>query len=165
MASVVLWFAIVLVGQPTPSESDTPREPNPLAPSLPLLTEEEEAQLDSIIDQFILYDTGQLLGEEGKQALSAFQDLGPEATFALMRGLNKAANIEHSCPALTIGRKLEGIFRSTEDTQLLEFAKENVGLGVESSKHMNVIKNLRLTASLRQSQLKRAGIGTLRGGP
>src|SRR5205085_5707284 len=107
----------------------TPRKPSPFAPSLPELTEEEEAKFDAIVDRFIQYDTGRLRGPDAKKALEDFQRLGPEATFALIRGLNRAAAIDHSCPALTIGRKLSGILKTTKDTELLQFARENVGAG------------------------------------
>jgi len=145
-----------------PLEEASPRRPNPLAPSLALLTEEEEAKLDAIIDRFIAYDTGKLPGPEGKEAFRAFHNLGPEATFALIRGMNKSALIDHSCPALTIARKLQSTLRTTQDTRLLEYAKENVGLGVERSRHMTAIKELRLTATTRKSQLVRGGVRELK---
>src|SRR5215813_5260811 len=56
------------------------RKPHPLAPSLPMLTPEEEKKIDDIIDRFILYDTGQLTGEAGRKALREFEALGPDAT-------------------------------------------------------------------------------------
>ncbi|HEY8503116.1 MAG TPA: hypothetical protein VIL46_00940 [Gemmataceae bacterium] len=164
MPTLLPALGAVLIGLQSPSP-DAPRQRNPLAPSLPLLTEKEEAQLDAVIDRFILYDTGQLAGAEGKKALRDFHNLGPEATFALIRGLNKAARIEHSCPALTIGRKLAGILRATQDVKLLEYARENIGLGVGNSRHRNVLDNLKLTATTRKGQLQRSGAGVLRTRP
>src|SRR5687768_579453 len=64
------------------------REPNPLAPSIPLLTKEETARIERIIQRFILYDVGKLPGAEGKKALADFQNLGPEAIFPLIDGFN-----------------------------------------------------------------------------
>src|SRR6266478_5100238 len=87
-----------------PSPGQTPPKPHPLAPSLRATTEEEEDKFDQIIDRFIEYDTGKLKGPEAKKALEDFLKLPPEAVFALIRGLNKAAAINHSCPALVIGR-------------------------------------------------------------
>jgi hypothetical protein len=104
------------------AEPKEPRKPNPFAPSLPLLTQEEEKELDRIIDRFMQYDIGRLQGEEGKQALRDFEKLGPEATFALIRGLNRAAEIDHTCPALVIAKKLSRILMASTDEQLLEFA-------------------------------------------
>src|SRR5688572_22305512 len=93
--------ALLPLGDPQPPTGkieNTPRKPHPLAPSLPELSEEEEAKIDAIIDRFIEADTGKLHGPEAKKALQDFHRLGPEATFALIRGMNKAAAIDHSCP-------------------------------------------------------------------
>jgi hypothetical protein len=135
-----------------------PREPNPLAPSLPLLTDEEEAQLDEIIGQFIKYDSGQLGGAEGMKARRDFDRLGPEAIPALIRGLNEAARIEHSCPAVTIAKKLARMLSVSPDPELLQFAKENIGAGVGPTRHATVLRELRLMCSLRKNQLARLGI-------
>jgi hypothetical protein len=140
-----LAFLVVLPGDPP----DTPRKPSPFAPSLPELTDEEESRYDKIIDRFIDFDTGKLTGEEGKKAFQQFKDLGPDATFALIRGLNKAAKIEGSCPAVTIARKLAMILRSTRDRELLQFARENIGLGVGRSRHMSVLKDLQALCIVR----------------
>jgi hypothetical protein len=68
--------------------------------------------------------------------------------------LNKAARIDHSCPAVTIARKLTGILRSSNDPDLLEYAKENIGLGVKQSRHMDVLKELKFTSNMRLNSLK-----------
>jgi hypothetical protein len=137
----------------TPSQKETPRKPNPLAPSLPLLSDEEEDKLDEIVNRFIQYDTGKLTGADGKKALKEFQALGPDATFALIRGLNRAAGIEASCPAVTIGKKLLGIIQSTKDPELLQFARENMGAGIKKSPHMGVIKQLKFAALMRKKDI------------
>ena len=76
-----LWTlaAVLLLPADAPSATDGPRKPNPFAPSLRLLTPEEEAQLDGVINRFIRYDTGQLRGDDGKKALSDFQKLTCDA--------------------------------------------------------------------------------------
>ncbi|HEY1375898.1 MAG TPA: hypothetical protein VGF55_03855 [Gemmataceae bacterium] len=135
--------------------ADTARKPNPLAPSLPELSEDEEKKTDAVIDRFIDADTGKLTGPEAKKAIQDFHKLGPEATFALIRGLNKAAAIDYSCPAVTIARKLGTTLRSTTDTQLLEYARENIGAGVTRSRHMAVIKDLKVACTVRKGQLER----------
>src|SRR5260370_42166624 len=81
-------------------DAKTPRPPHPLAPSLPLLTDKEYADIDAIIERFIQYDIGKLKGAEGRKALADFLALGPEAVFSLIDGFNRAANLEHSCPAV-----------------------------------------------------------------
>lgn len=148
-----LTFALLLSGQA--AKEDAPRKPNPLAPSLPLLTAEEEARIDAIVDCFIEFDTGKLKGNDGKKALKDFQGLGADATFALIRGLNKAAGIEATCPAATIGKKLVGIFRACNDPELLDFARENVGAGITKSPHLGILKDVRLAALLRRKELGR----------
>jgi hypothetical protein len=151
-----LGFAVVLVGDPTDGV-ETPHKPNPLAPSLPLLSEEEEKRLDEIIDRFIDYDSGKLRGPGARQAVADFQKLTPEAIPALIRGLNRAAHIEHSCPAVTIARKLNRMFRATRDLELLDFARENIGAGITQSRHLGVIKDLRITCLLRKNQVVQSG--------
>jgi hypothetical protein len=141
--------------KPQGSVERTPRPPNPLAPSLPETTDAEEDAFDRVIDRFIEADTGKMKGPEAKQAISAFQQLPPEATFALIRGMNKAAAIDHSCPAVTIAKKLAVTVRTTRDPMLLEYVRENVGAGVERSRHMGVIKDLKVMASSRKSALAR----------
>src|SRR5438034_7657763 len=123
MHTILAISAILVVAQVGPDLKD--RKPHPFAPSLPLLTKEEYAKIDTIIDRFIDYDTGKLKGEAGKKALKDFNDLGPEAIFSLIEGLNRAANMEGSCPAVIIGRKVAKILGSTKDMELLIFAKEN----------------------------------------
>lgn len=153
-ALLLLLFGALALG------ADTPRKPNPIAPSLPLLTEEEEAKLDDIIDRFIQYDTGKLKGEAGKKALQEFQKLGPEAIPALIRGMNKAAGIEATCPAATIGKKLVSLLKFSDDAQLLEFARENIGLGIDRSPHMGMIKDLRVMCMLRKREVMAKGVAT-----
>lgn len=146
--------ALLLTMAADPAPKETPRKPNALAPSLPELTDKEEMEIDSIIDKFILADTGKLGGPEGKKAMDDFKQLGPEATFSLIRGFNKSAHIDHSCPALTISRKLTSILRSSSDVSLLQFAKENIGAGVKKTKYGDVINNLKLGCSQRITALK-----------
>jgi hypothetical protein len=141
---------VLLIPADPPGKSDPPRKPNPFAPSLRLLTEDEEKELDQVIDRFILVDTGKLRGQEAKDALVEFQKLGPDAIPALIRGINRAAKIEYSCPAVTIAKKLAALLRASNDAELLEFARENIGAGVTQSRHMGVLKDLRMTCMLRK---------------
>jgi HEAT repeat protein len=132
-----------------------PREPNPLAPSLPLLTKKEQAAIQEVIDRFIQYETGKLSAKASAKALADFRALGPEATFQLIEGLNHAANIESSCPAVIIARRLAMILGGTQDLDLLDFARENIGAGVSAKRHMNVIKDLKLACALRKGLVQR----------
>jgi hypothetical protein len=132
-------------------------KPHPLAPSLPLLTDEEYARIEKIIDVFIDYDSGLLPGGNGKKILADFDALGPEAIPSLIEGLNKAANLKSSCPAVIIGKKLKKLLVASTDGQLLDFARESVGIGVTIPRHMNVIKDLKVACILRKSHLQQTG--------
>jgi hypothetical protein len=127
-----------------------------LAPSLPETTDEEEKRYDQIIDRFILADTGRLTGPEAQQAIRDFDRLPPQAIFALIRGLNKAAAIDHSCPALQISKKIARQLRTSDDLELLKFARENIGAGVVRSRHADHIKDLRVAISRRMTQVVNA---------
>jgi len=158
---LTLSIAVLLPAQAS-SQTQTPRKQHSLFPSLIELTDEEEAKLDDIIDKFIDYDSGKIKGPDGKKIVADFQKLGQDAIPALIRGLNKAAQIEHSCPAVTIAKKLARLLGSSKDTELLEFARENVGAGIERSRHMGVIKDLRFQCLLRKRSVEQAGIAATR---
>jgi hypothetical protein len=165
MKAIVL-LSLVLAYPDGPTYRGQPREPHPLAPSLPTLTEQETDEIQKIIDRFIEYDIGKLKGEAAKKALADFKALGPEAAFCLIEGLNQAANMEGSCPAVVIAKKLNTIIAGTKDRELLKFAKDNIGVGVTAKRHQVVLKDLRLACTLRLSALDRADIaaGKLGGG-
>jgi hypothetical protein len=145
---------LLLVAAPA---ADAPRKPHPLVPSLPLLPREEEDRLDDIVNRFIQFDLGMLGGAEGQKAQAEFQKLGPEAFFALVRGFNRALAIEGSCPAVIIARKLMTIMRASNDPALLDFARENLGLGVARTPHGGVLKDLKMVALLRLREASKGG--------
>src|SRR5947209_2711019 len=116
-------LALSLALFPAEDARSKARKRSDVAPSLPALTREEEDKLDEVIDQFILADTGRLRGAEAKKAVREFDKLGHAAIPALIRGLNKAAKIEYSCPALMITRKLQRLLLASDDVQLLEYAR------------------------------------------
>lgn len=154
MISGLLQLILLLPQQATPD-----REPNPLAPSLPRLTKEEIAEIEKVIDRFIDYDIGKLKGEGGKKALADFNKLGPESFFPLLDAFNRTANLEHSCPCVIIARKLATIINSSNDPDLLSFAKENIGLEVKAKRHQGVMRDLQFAVQLRRSAVQR-GIAT-----
>jgi hypothetical protein len=149
---LTLTLAAVLSGDP-----DASRKSSSIAPSLPALTDEEEDKLDAIIDRFIEADVGKLRGDNYKKALQEFDRIGPEGIPALIRGLNKAAAIEGSCPAVVIAKKLTKMLAGSDDRELLEYARENVGAGVGKSRHRAVLQDLRVTCMVRKAALARAG--------
>lgn len=149
MRVTFLTLVLILLSLPAQAADAPARKANPLVPSLPLLNREEEDRIDDIINRFILFDIGQLGGAEGQQAKADFDKLGPEAFFGLVRGFNKALEIEGSCPAVVIARKLMTIMRGSNDPLLLAFARENLGVGVQRTAHGGVLKDLKLVALLR----------------
>jgi hypothetical protein len=147
-----LTLAVLAAGDPAP---DKPRPPSPLAPSLPRLTRDEEDKIDAVIDRFILADIGRLRGTEARDAVGAFEKLQPGAIPALIRGLNRAARIEHSCPVLVIAKKLNRMLMASDDRELLEFARDEIGAGVGRTRHMGILQDLRLNCMLRKNALAR----------
>lgn len=114
--------------------------------------------IDQVIERFIQYDIGKLKGAEGKKALDDFNRLGPEASFQLIDGLNRAADMESSCPAIIIAKKLSGIFLATDDIALLTFARENIGAGVTGKRHLGALKDLQFQCLVRKSYLQRRAL-------
>lgn len=149
MGSVLLLLAIgVQSGE---------REPHPLAPSIPLLSKEEIRRVEDIIERFIQYDIGKLKGAAGKKALEDFNLLGRESIFQLIDGFNRGANMESSCPCVIIAKKISKILNTSDDIQLLTFARENLGVGVTAKRHMAVVEDLRVAAMLRRTAVSRKG--------
>lgn len=146
-------FAALVISQGVGDLKD--RERHPLAPCLPRLTKAESDKIDAVIDRFILADIGKLKGAEAKKALDDFKGLGPEAIFNLIDGLNRAADMESSCPAVIIAKKVGGILTTTGDIELLSFAKENIGAGVTAKRHLNVLKDLQFNILLRKNTVQR----------
>lgn len=163
MNATVLSLVLVLLGSSGDS-SDTARarKRSPYAPSLPYLTKEEEQKLDAIIDRFMEADIGLLRGEEAKAATREFARLGPEAIPALVRGLNRSAAIEHSCPVVVIAGKLNKLLMASNDTELLEFVHDNAGAGVGPTRHANVIRELRFRCTMMKNNVARRGTPSTR---
>lgn len=164
------------------------KEPRKL-PKMP--SAEEEAKFDKIVDAFIQYDLGNLRGPEGLKAKQAFEKLPPEAVFALIRGLNRASSIDHSCPVTVISKKLRSLLVASKDAELLDYAIENIGGFPKGSRHIaaidsvlsaalsrkkevappkrglppGLVQELRLTCMLRKSEVARGGTSTNGGDP
>ncbi|HVW37734.1 MAG TPA: hypothetical protein VHB99_10535, partial [Pirellulales bacterium] len=116
---------------------------------------ESEKRFNDVVDRFIEYDIGQLRGAEGERARREFDQLGPEAIPALVRGLNKSAKIYASCPVVVISNKLGQLANRERDPEMLEYVIANVGKGVP--------KDAPHAARLRA--LKENLLGELRGSP
>lgn len=140
-----------------PPAAPAPRKPSAYAPSLPQLTKEEEEKYDRIIDRFIQADVGLLHGAEARDAVRDFRNLKSDAIPNLIRGLNRAARIEHSCPVVVIAEKLQRLLLASDDQELLQFARDEIGAGVGRTRHQGVIQDLRFKCTLRKNVLARRG--------
>jgi hypothetical protein len=140
------------------------RERHPFAPSLPVLTQKEQQEIDRIIDKVIEVDVGKIKGAAAARANADFKALGPEAIPQLIEGLNRAAEIEASCPAVLIAKKLAQLLRSSEDEKLLDFARENIGAAVKARRFQAVLKDLKVGCQLRKSELQRRALAARTGG-
>src|SRR5207237_492717 len=129
-SALVTLTLFALAADPAPSTKDAPRLPSSVAPSLPRVSKEEEEKFDEIIDRFILAVTGRLRGAAAKKAFKDLDSLRPAAIPALIRGLNRAAKIQHSCPVTVIAKKLHRMLMASDDAKLLEYARDEIGAGV-----------------------------------
>ncbi len=103
-----------------------------------------QQHFDQVVDRFIEYDIGKLRGEAGVRANRAFHNLGPEAFPALIRGLNRSADIHASCPVGVIAGKVLNILRNSNDPSLAEYASRHIGEGVApNAPHYRRIEALR----------------------
>jgi hypothetical protein len=153
MISTLLTLALALLAA---EPEKTPRKPSGIAPSLPALTREEEDKLDDVVNRLILSDIGRLRGEDAKKAVKEFEALKPEAIPALIRGLNKAAKLNHSCPVLLISKKLTSMLMASDDQELLQFARDELGAGVGRSRYSSTLQDLRFKCMLRKNALARS---------
>jgi hypothetical protein len=120
-----------------------------------------QQQMDHIVEQFIRYDIGQLPGAAGQRARRAFDQLGPEAIPALVRGLNRSASIHASCPVCVISSKLQNSLGQCRDPRLLQYAIANIGLEVPAaaphrSRLENLVKSLMSSATALEEGLASA---------
>ncbi len=158
MSTTLLTLALLTLSPAQLPGKYADRERHPFAPSLPVLTEKEQEVIDRIIDRFIECDVGKLKGAAAAKAQADFKALGPEAIPQLIEGLNRAAAMENSCPAVLIAKKLALMLRSSEDQLLLEFARENIGAGVKARRHQVVLKDLKVGCQLRKAELQRRAL-------
>ncbi|MEZ6114278.1 MAG: tetratricopeptide repeat protein [Pirellulaceae bacterium] len=111
---------------------------------LPEVTLESNPEDDAIVDRFIQYDIGQLRGEAGAQAMRRFNNLGPESIPALVKGLNRSAAIQATCPVGVLSQKLRTELARTSDRAMLRYALENIGRDVPSNQpHAKRINSFR----------------------
>jgi hypothetical protein len=101
-------------------------------------------ETDDVVDQFIEYDLGKLTGDAGDRARRKFESLDYKAIPALVRGLNKSAAIQASCPVMVIETKLYQEVYKSRDPNLVAYALNNLGRDVpQSAAHMQRLVRLR----------------------
>ncbi len=66
--------------------------------------------------------------------------------------------MESSCPAVIIAKKVARVLTTTDDMELLMFAKENIGAGVTAKRHLNVLRDLQSLILLLQGALLRSSL-------
>lgn len=104
----------------------------------------EEPTFDDIVEQFIQYDIGRLQGAAAERAQRNFSKLGPKALPALVRGLNRSASIQASCPVVVISRKLEVAVQQTNDRAMIDYVLQNIGRDVpDTAPHAPRLDSLR----------------------
>lgn len=148
MSLVLVVFCVALA-------DDAPRKVRLYAPSLPPVTQEEEDRFENIVRRFTQADIGALRGAAARKAVKEFDALGPAAIPALIRGLNAAARIKHSCPVLMITKKLNRLLMGSQDPVLLEFARDELQAGANSAPHGRTVADLRVRLMLRRNALER----------
>src|SRR5579884_2774119 len=160
MAVLMLNLAIALLLPLAPPSKDVPREPNPLVPSLHQLSDDEEAEFDRIVNRFIRADIGDAdnlpIGHhsrEYRQAYQALRKMGPDGFFALIRGFNRAAKMEYSCPTQVLSELLKWQIKASNDPQLVLYAKENLGVGLLHASQRQYVNGFRRLCNRRLAAL------------
>lgn len=129
------------------------RPPHPLAPSLPTPTKAEIAAYRKVVDRLIDVEVGNGSPTAIKEATRAVELLPPESIFVLVDRFNFAADNEHSCPCVVLGRKIAQIVGRTNDLDLVSYVKENIGAGVSAKRHRGTLKDLQVACVIRRGQI------------
>ncbi len=159
IVSRLISFVIVLaLATPGLAQQAKKRQVNPIAESLPVLTESQGQKIQRIIDRFILADIGQIKGAEAAVAMKEFNSLGMEAIPLLIEGFNRAANIKDSCPVVAIGQKLKRLILQTQDPDVLTFIRNSAGTGVVIPRYKGYIHDVRTYCLYRMAYLRNKGI-------
>ena len=158
LASFLLSLAFAATAQSSPDKDGL--RVNPLAPSLREVSEQEQAQFEKIVDRLIQFDIGKLSAGAGKKAKDDFDRLPPEAIFALIDGFNRAAEMEASCPAVVIGKKIQKVLNASSDLELLAYAKETLGAGVKAKRHQGMLKDIQFSILLRKGEIQRRNLAS-----
>jgi HEAT repeat protein len=112
-------------------------------------TPERERLYEAVVDRFILYDIGRLPGLPGRKAKLDFDSLDLDAIPALVRGLNRSATLDASCPVMAISSKLGQLLGRCKDVELLAEARDNIGRGVGITPYASYLTSLKQSCAER----------------
>lgn len=134
------------------------RAAHPLAPSLPTLTAQEEKNFEHIIERYIQFKIGKLEGAEGVRAYQEFKNLPSAAFFQLVDAFNRTGQRDLHCPHVVIGQRIRNILQGSQDLELLNFARENLGVGVRSARCQAMVKELQSALVFRRAQVQQMNL-------
>ena len=112
---------------------------------VPRATAQREALYDAVVQRFMLYDMGRLRGLEGRKAALDFDALGADAIPALVRGLNRSATLDASCPVMAISAKLGTLLGGCQDLDLIAEVRETIGKGVGPTPYHAYLTGLKVS--------------------
>jgi hypothetical protein len=114
---------------------------------------ERQEEWDEVVAWFIRFEIGQLKREEAKLSTKDFHNslarLDARAIPALVRGVNRAALENYSCPYMMFAAKLSALLSLTDDRKLVGYAVEHLGEGVTNREYLHKLDLLRGEAQRR----------------
>jgi len=121
---------------------------------------------DKIVDTFIDADIGKITGVKRRNAFAEFRALNSDQALpAVVRGINKAAEIRNSCPIMVIARKMQDLVQQSTDTVVLTTALKNLNDPGEKTHYGSYLISLKADVENRLQQLEgRMGALRLKGG-
>jgi hypothetical protein len=128
---------------------ETKKADRPKTGRLGELSREEEEKLDAVLDRFVRHE----VCPRDPKGAEELKKLGPEAIPALIRGFNKAAGRSRECPVAEIAKRLKQLLKSSDDVKVLDFARDEIGAGVEVPTFRGIIDDLKLATIFRKRAL------------
>jgi hypothetical protein len=126
---------------PAPASADRAKTPKAKARA------DKPDRFDAVVDAFIDYDIGKLRGAQGFKANQDFHALsGDEVIPALVRGANKAAKMQNSCPIIMIAMKLQSHLQQAKSREALQYAAAHLDSSGANMVYGSYIDSLRAGA-------------------
>ena len=120
----------------TSAKEGTPKE-------VPKATPQREAVYDDVVQRYILYDIGRLRGLAGRKAALDFEALDLDAIPALVRGLNRSATLDASCPVMAISQKLTTLLSKCDDLEMIAQMRDTIGKDVGTTPYYDYLNSLK----------------------